>query len=106
LSVQAFTVKAAPSGRRVDVTGELDLAARDAFRAVLDRCMDGGADVTVGLSGVTFIDSSALTVLVRARSELSSSGGRLIVANPSRVVVRVVQLAGLVGFLDIDGAGE
>ena len=91
-------------GRRLEVGGELDLAASSTLRAALAELAHGDGDVTIDLSAVTFIDSTALRVLVHAHSEAAAAGGRLIVADPSPVVVRVLQVAGLFTLLDIDGS--
>ena len=61
-----FTLKASlAGGRRLEVTGELDLAASSTLRAALAEFGDGDGDgdVMVDLSAVTFIDSTALQVL-------------------------------------------
>jgi len=107
LAEPVFALESSPaSGRRLEVAGELDLAASSALRAALAELVDGGGDVKLDLSGVTFIDSTALSVLVHGHSELASGGGRLIVTNPSPVVVRLLHLAGLFTLLDIDGSAE
>ena len=102
----AFTLKASTGGRRLEVAGELDLAASSTLRAALADLADGDGDVTVDLSAVTFIDSTALSVLVHAHTESAAAGGRLIVTNPSPVVVRILHLAGLFTLLDIEGGAE
>ena len=103
----AFTLKASSvGGRRLDVAGELDLAASSTLRAALAELADGDGDVMVDLSAVTFIDSTALRVLVHAHAEMGSAGGRLVVTDPSPVVVRILHLAGLFTLLDIDGNVE
>jgi anti-sigma B factor antagonist len=107
LAEPGFTLKSSSaSGGHLEVAGELDLAASSALRAALAELVDGGGDVTVDLSAVTFIDSTALSVLVHGHTELASAGGRLIVTNPSRVVVRLLHLVGLFTLLDIDGSAE
>ena len=58
--------------------------------------VDGDGDAMLDLSAVTFIDSTALRVLVHAHTTMGSVGGRLIVTNPSPIVVRVLPLTGLV----------
>jgi anti-sigma B factor antagonist len=93
-------------GRSLDVAGELDLAASSSLRAALAELTDGGGDVNVDLSAVTFIDSTALSVLVHVHTESAAAGGRLIVTNPSPVVVRILHLAGLFTLLDIQGNAE
>ena len=102
-----FTVKVSTtSGRRLDVAGELDLAASSELRAALADLVDEGGDVTIDLSAITFIDSTALTILVHMHNELAASGARLIVTDPSPVVVRTLQLAGLVSRFAISGLAD
>ena len=104
-----FTLEASSaSGRRLDVAGELDLVASAPLRAALAELADGDGDgeVTVDLSAVTFIDSTALCVLVQAHTASAAAGGRLIVIDPSPVVVRILHLAGLFTLLDIQGSTE
>ena len=48
----------------------------------------------------------ALSVLVHRHTELAAAGGRLIVTDPSPVVVRILHLAGLFTLLDIEGGAE
>jgi anti-sigma B factor antagonist len=104
LEEPAFTLtSSSASGRRLEVAGELDLAASSDLCAALTDFVDGGSDVMIDLSGVTFIDSTALAVLVRAHTDSVAAGGRLIVTNPSPVVVRVLHLVGLITMLDIEG---
>jgi anti-sigma B factor antagonist len=107
LAEPAFTLNSSMTGgQRLDVAGELDLAASSSLRAALAELADGGHDVTLDLSAVTFIDSTALSVLVDAHTKLAAAGGRLMVTDPSLVVVRVLHLAGLFTLLDIDGVDE
>ena len=102
-----FTLKSSTTGgRRLDVAGELDLAASSTLRAAMAELADGGDDVTLDLSAVTFIDSTALSVLVHRHTEMAAAGRRLIVTNPSPVVVRILHLAGLFMLLDIEGRAE
>jgi len=92
--------------RGVRVTGELDLATSPQLAAALeDWIADGEGDVSVELAGVTFIDSTAIGVLVQAHLRQSSSGVRLRIVDPSAVVLRVLHLAGLLTVLQIDTSG-
>jgi anti-anti-sigma factor len=103
-----FTLKSSLAGRRrhLEVAGEFDVATSSALGAALAELADGGGDVTVDLSAVTFIDSTALRALVHAHAAMAAAGGRLIVTDPSPVVVRILHLAGLFTLLDIQGGGE
>ena len=87
----------------VCVTGEVDLAAAPRLRAVLEPALpDPGGRLVVDLSETTFIDSSALGVLVRALKRLRHHGGDLVLRHPSRNARRVFQLTGLDLILTIE----
>ena len=47
------------------------------------------------LSGVTFLDSTGIGVLVRARNRLLAAGGELILRSPSGIVRDVLEIVGL-----------
>src|SRR3954454_15985467 len=83
-------------GRHVAVHGELDLATSSAFAAAIDTLvLSGGSDIAVDMAHVSFVDSTALNVLVNASQALAATGGRVIVLRPSPVVSRVLQVSGL-----------
>jgi anti-sigma B factor antagonist len=71
-------------------SGEVDLTTSPMLRAVVDRVIDDGADaVVLDLSGVGFMDSTALGALVRFHRRL---GGRLVVAGSRPVVQRLFEI--------------
>jgi anti-anti-sigma factor len=72
--------------------GELDLAAAQAIREVVDAA--GRSGLVLGLRGVTFVDSSALRELLHARLALASHGGRLVLADVPRIVRRLLEITG------------
>jgi len=90
------------------VTGEVDLATASDLRQRLEAVIDAGTgNLEIDLSGVTFLDSSGLLVLLAARQGLHDTSRRLTVLNPSRAVHRVFELSGLIEVLDVrtdDGA--
>jgi anti-sigma B factor antagonist len=77
--------------------GELDLAIKDELRAVLAPL---SGDVTVDLSDVTFVDSSAIGVLVGAHKRLVGAGGTLRIRNPQDMPRRALEIVGLEGWID------
>lgn len=78
------------------ISGELDLATSRQLTSSFEAVVDGRAgDVVVDLSGVTFLDSTALTVLITLRQQLDALGRRLVLDRPSAVVVRVLTISGL-----------
>jgi anti-anti-sigma factor len=81
----------------VVVAGDIDVATApmldDAISAV-------SGPVVLDLSGVTFMDSSGVRVLVRHRQASQAGGNRFEVAAVSRPVRRVLELAGVLEYLD------
>lgn len=91
-----------PGAQRLDVVGELDLAASAELANVLNGYLAAGSDLVLDMAAVEFIDSTSLGVLLRAHNELAATGGRLTIARPSAVVVRVLHLVGLWGQLGVE----
>ncbi len=62
----------------VAVRGECDVFSADVLRTELMRQVEAGrVHVVVDLTGVTFIDSTGMGVLLRARGRLAACDGRL-----------------------------
>ena len=82
---------------RFDVVGEIDAHSAPALAAALE---ESTADtIVVDMSGVTFMDSSGLRVLLALAER---SGGRsLQIAQPSRPIMRLFEVSGLVDHFDI-----
>jgi anti-sigma B factor antagonist len=72
--------------------GELDLAAAESIRTLVDGA--GHPGLVLDLGGVTFVDSSALRELLHARLALAASGGRLVLAAVPRIVSRLLEITG------------
>jgi anti-sigma B factor antagonist len=64
--------------------GEVDLSAEDDLTRALDAATKDGT-TTVDLSGVTFMDSTGLRVLLRRAAVLNGSGPLALRAPPARV---------------------
>jgi len=74
------------------LAGEVDLASARTLRACL---MDGLASETiVDLSAVSFMDSSAVKVLVLAHQQAAEERRTLTVRRPSRAAAHVLRLTG------------
>ena len=91
-----------PTGRRV--SGEIDAHTAEVLRAQLlpDTIVDDVDDVRIDISAVTFIDSSGLRVLLEAHRQLQEAGRRLVLVAPSKPVVRLFEVTGLAGVLDVE----
>jgi anti-anti-sigma factor len=85
--------------RRVDevvlvlqVDGELDIGSTDALRSALDAAEREGDVVRIDAGGVSFLDSTALGVLLASAQRLSARGGRLELINVSPAVRRILDM--------------
>jgi anti-sigma B factor antagonist len=79
----------------VSLTGELDLYNAEEVRSVLlDACAAEPRTLVVDLEGVRFIDSTALGVLIEARSRLADRGG-FRPAAPGLETRRALEVSGL-----------
>jgi anti-sigma B factor antagonist len=82
------------------VTGELDLSSAPDLKWALTDALDASAQVIVDLSKVSFLDSTALGVLVGAKRRLSAKARLPIVcADPN--VLRIFELTGLLGTFEL-----
>ena len=89
----------AASAEKVSVVaaaGELDAHAAPVLEEVVDPLAGvAGGDLVIDLSGVGFIDSTGLGVLVSTLKHVREAGGRLEVVATTPRVLRVLALTGL-----------
>lgn len=79
----------------VSLVGELDLYnAHEVRDTLLECCAESPERLVVDLSGVTFIDSTALGVLIEARTRLPNRRGFLLAA-PGLETRRALEISGL-----------
>jgi anti-sigma B factor antagonist len=86
----------------VNVSGEIHVSTAPAFREQLNAVIEGGATMLVlDLSGVDFIDSTGLSVLLNGLRLVNQRLGRmaLVCANPT--VMRLFQITSLDATFDI-----
>jgi anti-anti-sigma factor len=81
--------------RTIALSGEIDLASAPAVWDALAPALEDADCVVVDLSNVRFIDSTGLSVLVRAHRRLTNNGGTLVVQSPSEMAGRVLRITGL-----------
>ena len=79
----------------VSLAGELDLYNANTVReALLECCAEAPDRLVVELSAVKFIDSTALGVLIEARTRLANRRGFLLAA-PGLETRRALEISGL-----------
>ncbi len=81
--------------------GEIDLKVAEKLRWRLDQAMDEttARHLLLNLQGVSFIDSSGLGVILGRYKRLDRQGGRVLIAQASEPVKRILDLAGITKLL-------
>ena len=91
----------------ISVSGELDLASSPALEEELERVAQSDAQlVVVDLRGLEFMDSTGLSVLVRAHQRAEENGRRLGLVNGSQQVQRLLTLTGVADRLTLTDVPE
>jgi anti-anti-sigma factor len=84
------------------VAGELDLASSPELERELDRVFsDGPSLVIIDLRELEFMDSTGLSVLIRAHNRARETGHRVGIVNGSQQVRRLLSLTGVAERLTI-----
>lgn len=84
----------------VSVAGELDMATAPQLQDHITDLLDKGhCNVVFDLAGVSFCDSTGLSVFVRAKNGCDDVGGVVRLAAPQRGVLRILEVSGLVEVL-------
>lgn len=86
------------------LSGELDLetVAELRMHAQAELAARRCTTLTIDMSGVTFVDSSGLGLLIELRQMAAVSGIRLDLANVSPGAARIIEIAGLTAALGLD----
>lgn len=81
----------------VFLSGELDHHEARAVLHTIDELLDEylPRDCVLDLSGLSFMDSSGIAVIVRLSRRMADTGGRVWVENPARQPRRVIDTSGL-----------
>jgi anti-sigma B factor antagonist len=80
--------------------GEIDAHTAPLLAAAMVDLPKG--DVAVDVSGVSFMDSSGLRVLIEAATRARKGGGDLVIAHSTPGIARLVEISGLAGQLRLD----
>ncbi|TQM78778.1 anti-anti-sigma factor [Saccharothrix saharensis] len=98
-AVRAVTVDGVPVLR---IAGEIDVNAVDAVRPELLAWLDRAPEqVVVDLTGVTFIGSSGLALLVEAAGHADRGGVRFVLVADHRAVLRPFEATNLGQVFDL-----
>lgn len=87
------------------VQGEIDVQTAPTLRQAMDRAVEvSEGDLVLEMSGVGFIDSSGLGVLL-GRFRRMPQGRAMAIRSPRPHVLTLLRLAGVTGLMRVDGRG-
>jgi anti-sigma B factor antagonist len=79
----------------VSVSGEIDIASAPSLHEAVGTVSGSGAHVILDLSGVSFMDSTGLSVLIRAFRGLRDDGGELRIVVAGTRIPRLLEVTRL-----------
>ncbi|RZU33402.1 STAS domain-containing protein [Blastococcus saxobsidens] len=87
----------------VELVGEIDISNSAQLGSDLCDAINGcdARDIEVDMSGVAFIDSTGINVLVAAHRYAKDNGSHLIVHEPSERVTNTLALCGLLPLFNL-----
>ena len=90
----------------VVVHGEVDLHTAPNVQYAIERGSEGVEAVILDVTGIAFMDSTALSTLMRARESLEKKGASLRLTTPSKAVERIFAVTGFGDYFDIYSSRE
>jgi anti-sigma B factor antagonist len=82
--------------RLIRLEGRLDLNGTYSIEVqFVNRCAGDGVRVVVDLSGVNYVSSVGIPMLVNTAKSVASRGGKMAFLNPQESVVKVLELVGI-----------
>lgn len=87
----------------IQLNGELDHHAAKGLMEAIDRLLEQNLPTKtfLDLQGLTFMDSSGIAVVMRARRRMEALSGSLVVVNIPRQAARVLETAGLDRYVEL-----
>jgi anti-sigma B factor antagonist len=90
----------------VSVRGEVDLHTAPKVEYAIERATANKDAVIVDMGNITFIDSTALSMLARAKRSLEEKDVAFRIAEPSGAVERIFSVTGFRDYFDIFATRE
>lgn len=88
---------------RISLCGELDhheaRAAMEKISEAMDACMP--VNVCLDMSGLSFMDSSGIAVIMKISRKLRISKGKMLIENPQAQPMKVLEASGIDAIIPI-----
>ncbi len=97
-----YTIKKQGDCLVVALSGEVDVSVTDSLREDVDRALVnfGTGNILFDLSGVEFMDSAGLGVILGRYKKLRGQGGNVYLAGAKPQVKKVLELSGLLRLME------
>lgn len=96
MDLLSVTVRIAEGLPVVAARGEVDVTSAPVLEEALEAQLEAGASsLVVDFLGVTFLDSTGLSALVRAHRRCTAAGGRLALVMADPQLLRLLAVTGL-----------
>jgi anti-anti-sigma factor len=97
-----FTQEKSAGGMVMSLRGSFTFKDYHSFRALLDALRNGGQHHVLDLSGLEFVDSAALGMLLIADDEARGAGWTLILRHPAERLARLMETAAMDSIFKIE----
>ena len=85
-----------------ELFGELDHHAAEKIRERIDEALDshGSSGLVFDFSGVTFMDSAGIGMVLGRYRKMGESGGRIAIVSCSKTIRNILNMAGIFSVID------
>jgi len=84
------------------LSGEIDLSNADSIKEQAIKLLERKKDLILNLSGVTYIDSSGISILIESHKNAMQQGVKSILQDISKEALKVIMMARLEQILIIE----
>ena len=78
---------------QISIVGRFDFSLHQNFRDSYINCTENKVDFTLNLSETTYMDSSALGMILLLKDHAESHSGKVKISKPSEVVNKILEIA-------------
>jgi anti-anti-sigma factor len=94
--------EAIENGVSIAFTGELDAATADQSRAAIESVeLEAGQRLVLDISGLEFMDSTGLRLLIQAQNDARAGDYELVVVTGDSPAARVIELTNADAHIDV-----
>lgn len=87
----------------ITITDRFDYELHQAFRDCYRQVSESGYTYTVNLSGASYMDSSALGMVLLLKEHADKQGSRVVIKSPHPSVAKILRIANFDRFVTIEG---